>query len=151
MATPITVYGTIAELDASVNPRALAGVSSTVKDQALKRATGDINSALPAQFVLPLTAVGPCTKGHCLALAVMYALGGRGYNPEGGGDPFVEKMYDSARAWLKDVSKGTATPDVTDSREAVAGVPHNSPVVISSSQRGFTNRGTSSRAPFQGD
>ena len=148
---PISVYASIADLDAAVNPSALAGVSQAVKQRALVRATGDINSYLPKTYVLPLTEVGPVTTGHCVALAVMYALGGRGYNPEGGGDPFIERMYERAISWLKEVAKGLATPDVTDSRQAVDGVPQIQPIVTSSSQRGFRAPETTAREPFQGD
>src|SRR5947207_2916660 len=106
MATPITVYASIADMDAAINPSALAGVDSIRKQRALEDASGEMNSYLPSQYVLPLTSVGPNMRRHCVSLAIWYALGGRGFNPEAGSDQFIEKMYDNTIAWLKGVAKG---------------------------------------------
>ncbi len=154
MPTPITQYASIADLDSGINAVALAGVASLTKTDNLVQASSIIDSFLRSQFTLPLVQVGGDVKRACINIAVYFIMVGRGYNPDAGGDPGIRDRYLDSIAWLKLVALGTAIPDVTDSSPAAAeGRPGARPVVISSSQRGFSSRGDPNgrSGPFQSD
>lgn len=154
MPTPITVYAAKADLPTAINAAALAGVDDPTKDAALQQASSVIDSYLRDRYTLPLLQAGNDIKRACLVMAVYYVMVARGYNPEAGGDPGIEKRYNDALAWLKLVAQGTVTPDITDSSPGgTEGVPPAAPIVISSAQRGFSSRGDPNGKtwPFQGD
>ncbi len=150
---PVTAYAVAADLDTGINAAAMTGVPTGTKTDNIESASRLIDSFLRAQFTLPLTQVGGDIKRCCIHIATYYVMVGRGYNPEVGGDPGIRERYKDALDWLKMVSAGKAVPDVTDSSPAAAeGRPGSRPVVISSSQRGFSARGNpNGRWPFQGD
>lgn len=82
---------------------------------ALDDATAEIDSYLAARYGLPLAEVPATVKRVCIDMA-MYHLSGNKTTEE------VEKRYQRAVAWLRDVSKGLATlgaaPDETTSQGA---------------------------------
>jgi phage gp36-like protein len=152
MATP---YATRDQLpDFGVNAAALLPIPAAVQDAALAAASEVADSYLRSQFVLPLITWGTdLTRAVCM-IAAYDLLVGRGYNPEAGADTNIRLRYEDAIAWLKDVARGLAALDATDS--SPGGEPGSStlagPRVASSSQRGYSIRGTNDpRGPFQGD
>lgn len=151
---PITTYCSQADLDASINPAALASSTSPQKDAAIENASRMIDEALPSQYKLPLSRVGGHVKSKCADIAVYRLLVGRGYNPEAGSDPGIRDRYNDAIKWLALVREGKVTPDITDSGlgDSLTAGRISRPTVISSSSRGFSARGDpNGRGPFQGD
>lgn len=146
-------YAAQVDLLNGINPGALSGVTGGQMDAAIEDASREIDSYLRGQYTLPLQSVGADIRRKTVDIAVYRLMVGRGYNPESGADPGIERRYTDALAWLKLVARGEVNPDITDSTDGSAEGRHGSrPTVISSSQRGFSGRGDPcSRWPFQGD
>lgn len=147
-------YAVPADLDSGINPGAISAVTNQQKLDAITQASGIIDSYLRSQFVLPLVQVGSDIKRACIDISIYFVMVGRGYNPDAGSDPGIRQRYEDRVAWLKLVGQGTVTPDITDSSSSASeGTPSARPIVISSSQRGFSSRGDprGKTSPFQGD
>lgn len=81
---------------------------------ALDDASAEIDSYLAARYPLPLTETPATVKRACIDMA-MYHLSGNRTTEE------VEKRYNRAVAWLRDVSKGVATLGDTPVEAASSG------------------------------
>jgi phage gp36-like protein len=165
--TSTAMYADVTELASGINAAALAGVDTTSKTVGLTDASAIIDSYLGGhqfgapQFVLPLVTYGGDIRRACLNIATYFIMVGRGYNPDAGADPGIRDRYDDSILWLKDVAKGLAVPSgVIDSSPppgdgtGIGGSGlRGSPLVISSSSRGFSSRGDPNgrTGPFQGD
>jgi phage gp36-like protein len=149
----ITQYASIDDLDTlGVTMEALADIEAPPKATALVDASDVMNGYLRGRYTLPLLAVSGDFKRYCLAIAVYDLLSARGYNPEAGADGNIRDRYLDAIKWLEGVRDGKINPDVADSSpDAVPGGPGRARV-ISSSSRGWSNRGTGRpRGAFESD
>lgn len=156
------VYAQIGDFAAfGISENAIQGYDPTKVSKALAAASRTMDGYLRPQFTLPLLAWTDDMKRACCIIAVWDILSGRGYNPESGSDVNVRDRYytimgDPSKpgsGWLPGVAAGRIIPSVTDSSSGGAiGRPSARPLMVSSSQRGFSSRGTSGPAGrFQGD
>lgn len=153
---PGTAYVTVAEArQLGLSGRAFANTDADDFAACCQAASDEASSFLANQYVLPLTAYGNDLKLAVSKIAVYEFLSVRGLNPDQGGSD--KNIYDravQARAWLKMVGEGKATPvGIQDSSpNDTPGVPGYEPRVVSSSSRGFESRGCPGRrGPFVGD
>jgi phage gp36-like protein len=122
-----------------INIAALRSIPPVDVEAAIDEASAFIDSFLKgAEYILPLTAVGPATKGAAAVIATWRLMKARGFNPEIPAHALIRVDYEDKVAWLKLFMSGAVIPDVSDS----AGVPEEvSPggvgVVVSSTQRGW--------------
>jgi len=150
---PVTQYASTTDLDNQINAGALSGVTTQQKTDAIDKASREMDGYFRDPFTLPFVQVGTDVAMHCANIAIYRLMVGRGYNPESGGDPGIRDRYKDALAWCTLVSKGTITPDVTDSSSGASeGHATDGPMVISSASRGFSSRGDANGKvwPFQG-
>ena len=114
----------------------------------LEAASGFVASYLKAQFEMPLVRWGMEIRKATCSVAAWWIAVKRGYNPEAGADANIKAMYDEWKAWLEGVAAGDITPVLVDSTAGAAGQP----MATSSSQRGFSTRGTArDPGPFESD
>lgn len=114
----------------------LAALPATDVNAALAAASSTADSYLRQRFTLPLTAWGDeLTRAVC-SLVAYDLLSNRGYDPGAGDNDNIRLRYDDALAWLKDVAKGTLSPEVTDSAEP-PGIEDDGPVVYTNQRRGW--------------
>jgi phage gp36-like protein len=136
------------------NAAALQSVPTPTQQACLDAAKDVIDSFLRAQFTLPLVGtVGNDVKSAECRIAFYDVMVNRGYDPTKGSDINIRQRYEDSMAWLQLIADGKAIPNVTDSTPgATAGSTAGVARVISSSQRGFSNRGTTNTGGgFQGD
>jgi phage gp36-like protein len=154
-----TRYASIDDLTAvGVNPDALKGISPTRVGAALDDASAEADGYLAAQYTLPLLVWGGDLKKKVAQLAAYDLIAARGRNPQGL-DEDLRLRYQDAIKWLEGVRSGVITPTgISDSTPSqTAGTPGYEPVVVSSSQRGYSTRGVTpglfpfSRTPFTSD
>jgi phage gp36-like protein len=136
------VYAQVSDFSAfGINENAIRGYDPTKVAKALAAASRDIDGYLDTQFTLPLLTWGDDIKRCCCVLAAWDIVSGRGYNPEAGADKNIKDRYDDRLKWLDKVSKGTVIPRVTDSTPGgTIGRPGARPLMVSSSQRGWSSR-----------
>ena len=112
-------YATIAQLiQNGMSQQALNAPSistSAVQNAALLAASETVDSYLRQQFQLPLTQWGTDVVKYTCWLAAYNLICTRGFNPNSEADGIYETNYNKAIAWLKDVAKALASPDITDS------------------------------------
>jgi phage gp36-like protein len=123
-------------------------------NQNLLSASEEADSYLANQYKLPLSAWGQDLRAAVSKIAVYEFLSVRGLSPEpGSADANIRKRAEDARAWLRDVSSGKATPSgIVDSTPNTTGVPGYQPSIQTSSQRGWSSRGEPrAGGPFVGD
>lgn len=148
---PITRYAERADLvKIGINADALAKVGGTAQDEALDTASRWADGYINNRYTLPLLAItGDLTRTVCM-IAVWDILTTRGRNPERQGDDPIRLRYLDAIKWLEGVRDGLINPGLTDSAPVPSGT--NRARAVSSSSRGFSNRGTSNgRGGFVGD
>ena len=98
---------------------ALEGIPQADQERALEAASRLADSYLQARYRLPLTAWGDDLRRAVAVIAAYDLLAGRGFAPEGA-DEHIRLRYEDAIAWLRDVSRGAATPvGVVDSTSSV--------------------------------
>ncbi len=134
--------------------RAFSDEDLTALNSNLDASSAEADSYLGNQYKLPLTAWGEDLKAAVCKIAVYEFLSVRGLSPEPGSpDGNILKRAEQARVWLRDVGAGKATPtEIADSTPNVPGTPGFEPEVISSSQRGWSSRGTGRNpGPFVSD
>src|SRR5690606_20883825 len=109
-------YATLAQLvQVGINADALADVPDADRQAALDVASAFVDSYLRARYTMPLVAWGgELTRATCI-VAAYDLLTARGYAPSEGQDNVVRARYEDVLAWLRDVSAGEVTPDITDS------------------------------------
>lgn len=143
-------YATIAQLiQSGMSLQALSSpsiASSTVQNQALLEASQEVDSYLRQQFQLPLTQWGSDIVSATCRIAAYQLICVRGFNPNAEADAVYEANRDKAHAWLKDVAKGLASPDITDSSSnAAPGVQAPAAQPLASSPSNNVTRGTCRR------
>lgn len=120
-------YATIADLTALGLPSAaLVGVSTADTDAALVAASGRADGYLAKQYALPLSVWGADLTRAVAQIAAWDLITTRGTRP-GDQAAMLERRYDDAIQWLRDVSRGIVEPQgVVDATPAAA---ETSPVV----------------------
>jgi phage gp36-like protein len=127
----------------SVFSAALNTISSADQNAALLAASERLDSYLRQKFSLPLLLWGQDVKQWVCDVAAFMLLSKRGFNPQNAGDALIVKRYDDQIAWAKGVARGEIVPDVVDSSPgAQAGSPIDEATVITSPQRGWSQRGS---------
>jgi phage gp36-like protein len=122
-----------------------------VQNAQLLAASQVADSYLRQQFQLPLNQWGSELVKYVCWLASYGLICVRGYRPDAPGDQVFKENDDAARAWLRDVARGLATPDVTDSSPAAqpgVNAPGSQPRVVSAApvnSSGGRTRGTGCR------
>jgi len=120
-------------------------VSTSTQQAALNAASDLLDGYLAAQFDLPILAPYPqdVIEFECI-VASYRLLANRGYNPATGADPNILEQYQQKLRWAEAVSRGEIVPNIVDSStDASLG----GPFVITSAQRGFSERGVNVRNP----
>lgn len=154
-----TVYTTVAKArQVGLSGRAFADTDAPDFEANIAAASDEASSLLGNQYTLPLVQWGQDLEAAVAKIACYEFLSVRGLDPDkGGSDLNVYNRAKDARAWLKMVAQGLATPvGIIDSSttNTPVGVPSSQPDVTSSSQRGWTVRGGPpgcGRGPFVGN
>lgn len=108
---------------------ALSGVSLTVQEAHLTKASGKIDSYLRSRHSLPLGAPYPDEViDCCVSLAAYTLLVRRGFNPDEYDSNF-RQQYDDALEWLRDLAAGRAS--LADTADATATTAEGAPRVTS--------------------
>lgn len=105
-------------------------IDDSVVDEALGDATSLIDSYLKKRYKLPLASVPKILTRFCSDIARFYLYGSRADK-----DGEVQRGYEQAHAWLKDVAKGTVELQDAENDPAQAG---DSQVKSSGNDRTFT-------------
>lgn len=150
-----TRYAQIADARSlGLGSRAFADEDLAALNANLDGASAEADGFLGNQWKLPLTAWGTDLKAAVCKIAVYEFLSVRGLSPEPGSpDGNIKDRAKDARKWLEMVGAGTITPTgIQDSTPNTPGTPGFDVEVVSSSQRGWSSRGTGRRGgPFVGD
>lgn len=111
-------YATIAQLQNFMSVQALSAPSissPTVQNAALYAASETVDGYLRQQFQLPLTQWGNDIVRTTCWLAAYQLVCTRGFSPTSDVDASYLENFKMASRWLKDVSEGKISPDITDS------------------------------------
>ena len=109
-------YATLADVyNLGVPAGAVSAVAVATQQAALDAANAEADSYLSGRFKLPITVWGMDIRLHVCARAAYTMLVVRGYNPDDGSDKNVLDRATQALTWLKAISAGDITPNVTDS------------------------------------
>jgi len=142
---PITVYATEDDLRTwGVNESALEGVDPVDIATALQKASDIAAGYLESQYVLPLEAVGGDLNMYTTWIAAYLLMTSIGYAPDMGQDNQFKQRYDEAIKWLTKVKGGMASAGTVGASTSGPGSGQAAgarPLVISSSQRGYSSRG----------
>ncbi len=154
MSTPITIYITPADLpDFGIQEEALRGIPVPRQVRAISAACRRFDSVLKGQVVFPLVQVGDDAKECVAVLAAFTLMSVRGWSGDGDADQMLLERYDRMLDWLTLIANDKAFPDVTGSASGdTKGRPSARPRAVSSSQQGWSTRGTNNRrSPFTND
>lgn len=106
----MAAYATTSDLyRLALRRTALEGIPQADQERALEAASRLADSYLQARYRLPLTAWGDDLRRAVAVIAAYDLLAGRGFAPEGV-DEHIRLRYEDAITWLRDVSRGAATP-----------------------------------------
>jgi hypothetical protein len=109
---------TRAELAAlGLRAAALAGISDADQDAEIEASTGLCRAYLRQRYqsgALAAAVLDPAYKGALAKIATHRLLSTRGYDPAAGADVVVLTNHDASLRFLRDVSKGLASLDVSD-------------------------------------
>lgn len=110
-------YAVVADIiKYGVQAQALESVVDAEKQAALDAASSDAAGLLAKRYALPLLEWGTSITRRVVHLAVYDMLSVRGFNPQRGADANIQKRYDDAMKWFRDVSEGLVEPEgVVDS------------------------------------
>jgi phage gp36-like protein len=156
MADPVLRYATRDDLETwGLSARALEGFDPDVITKELDAASRLVDSYISGKYALPLQTVGADLGKATAVIAAYELLSNVGYNPATpGADENFRLRYVDKIAWLKDLRDGKA---VSTGTTGSGGEPVDTattmarPIVISSSQRGYSSRGNGYRGGFVGD
>lgn len=144
MADRTAGYATPTDLEnpaLGLPPRALSVIGPTVLNDALIAASDMMDSYLLSRYTGPIIAWGRDMRTCCCHIAAYHLLAGQGMNPvNSSADDHVRLRYEDALRWLKDVSKGAASPTglVDSTPTADEGlVATESPVFATTVKRGW--------------
>jgi phage gp36-like protein len=144
VAAPITRYATEADLALyAINEEALRGIDPAQIDAALEAASREADDPLSAQYALPLMAIGTSLRVNVARIAAHILFSTIGYNPQAGADELIKSNAADARKWLGQVRGGMTAVGVQGSLVSGTGgqSPLARPMIVSSTSRGFTERG----------
>jgi phage gp36-like protein len=96
---------------------AVANVSPTDQQNACDAASATVLGYFAARYALPLLTWGLDVRLHASLIAAYNMMAKRGFNPAGA-DEQIRERYMDAIYWLRDVSNGRVTPDVTSTQPA---------------------------------
>lgn len=134
-------YATTTELARyGLSEEQLEDVDPADQDGALEAASRLMDTYLAGRFSVPIASPGADLAECCAVIAGYNLISVEGFNPEGG-DANIRNRYLDKIRWLEQIAAGTITP----TGEGTASGSATRPVgffVISSSQRGFSSRGT---------
>lgn len=106
-----SLYATIDDLNTYGLPaKVLASVSAADKTAALTAASAVVDSYIGSRVTLPLSAWGVDITEVTAKIAAYTLLNRRGWQPGVGDSDQFRRGYDDAVHWLRDVSKGIASP-----------------------------------------
>lgn len=109
---------TRAELAAlGLRAEALGGISTTDQDAEIEVSTGMCRAYLRQRYqgsTLAAAVADPAYKGALAKVATYRLLSTRGYDPARGADQILADNHDASLRFLRDVSKGLASLDVSD-------------------------------------
>lgn len=146
-------YAEIADLDRfGINADALRDMDADTKGDALDAASSLADSYLRGRYTMPLVSWGDDLRRAVVGIAVYDLMSNRGFDEQG--DAQIRKKYDDAIAWLKEVARNQAHPEILDSSgSSTTGTSaRGRPRVVSSSGRGLSSRGENrDRGPFESD
>lgn len=114
-----------------------AGAAGSVV-AALQGSSGEADSYLASQFVLPILTWDMALVRAVCWMAAKYLYDQFGYNPGAPVDKLIEDRYKLAIAWLDKISNKKLFPQYVDSS---TGTTDAGPWVISQPPVGFTTRG----------
>lgn len=123
-------------------PKALVDVPINTVTMALQFASDEVTSSIQ-QYRPPLITWGGDIKMATIALARLWILEFRGFNPT---DPAAKSIVNAAmfwRDWLGEVAKGDRTPTNIVGTPITAGLvnPTESPAIISATPQGWGTTG----------
>lgn len=152
---PEPIYATAVDLASMSMLKAseLTSVGASKQAAALSERSRWADSFLRSRYKLPLIAWGDDLKGAIVKAADYDLACQLGYNPQAGADVNYRLRFEDAERWLKMVSLGEVTPDLTDSSPGAEPGSARRPRVYSSTQRGYSSRGSTDGdgGPFTGD
>ncbi len=154
MATPILIYLEPSELPIyGINEKALKPIPVDRQEAAIAAACRRFDSYIRGRVIFPLVQVGEDVKECVAILATFSLMAVRGFSADGSADEVLLTRYEQMETWLKLIADGKAFPDVTGSAPGdTQGRPSSKPRAMSSSQQGWSNRGTTNgRGPFTND
>jgi phage gp36-like protein len=122
---------------------------------ALDAAADRIDGILAPQFPPPILTPYPLDLIECeCVLASWTALNVRGYRPASKGDDSIQRRYrawdndsDTDPGWLQKVAKGEVVPKIVASGAEGTESAASGPMVITSTSRGYSERGVSPWSP----
>lgn len=161
-------YASIAEhATFSLAHEYLVSLTDADKNAFLLVASGILDGYLTGQFTLPLqpNSWGSAIKLIVSDIASWLMLSKRGFNPANDEDKNIRQRYEDAIALAKTIADGSWTPELIDANGLGGpgagsgtgsgpdgGFGQGEPLIYSSSQRGYSTRGTRSHArSFEGD
>ena len=109
-------YATASDLAAvGALPAFVQSLTSAQQTEALQNASAFMDSYFASRFQLPITTWTYDVTLCCVQIAIYYLVQARGYNPNNPAEDTYRIRYEQCISWLKDVARGQATPQVTDS------------------------------------
>lgn len=118
---------------------AVNGIDNATLQAELDAASTLADSYLRGRYALPLVSYDVELTMNVCWLAAYNILASRGYNPEQGADSIYQTRFERATAWLRDVQRQAAHPNVTPqpTNDATMGFPQ----VDTAPDRGWGSRG----------
>lgn len=131
-----------------LDSNAINGVSNADKQAALDAASDTITGILATQFPPPILTPYPMDLIKCECIYASWELlMTQGYNPASGKDDNITQRYKWWVKWLEDVSIGEIVPAIISASAAAIDAGASGPAVITSTQRGYSERGIAPFAP----
>jgi phage gp36-like protein len=105
-------------------PAFTQSLTAAQQTEAIQNASAFMDSYFSSRFMLPLVTWTYDVTLCCAQIAIYYLVQARGYNPNNPAEDTYRVRYEQCINWLKDVARGQATPQITDSSSGAApGVP----------------------------
>jgi phage gp36-like protein len=114
--TAISVYATPTDLQqAGLPAKALTGVSTTIQQNALAKASSMMDDYFRSQFTLPFTAISYSLTQRCCDIAALIIMKFKGFDPEDPADKAIKDGYEDAIKWCEGVRDRIISPGCVDS------------------------------------
>jgi phage gp36-like protein len=112
----ITVYATVTDLQqAGLPPKALTGVSVTIQQNALTKASSIMDDYFRTQFKLPFQSISYSLTQRCCDIAGLLIMKFKGFDPEDPADKAIKEGHDDAIKWCEGVRDRIISPGCVDS------------------------------------